>query len=75
MGKHRRLQRTATENEYLVRLAAMNRVDRLLSDAQDVIGRELSSVEVHECHPQVWGRADRAWVEIEKARKELERKR
>lgn len=51
--------------------AAFNRLDRLLSEAEDVIGVSLSSVSFRETYPQAYHAASKAFDHIEKARREL----
>jgi len=68
----KRRRRSARDPRSNIR-AALARVDRLLSQAEDVIGRELSSVDVRLEAPKTYDRADRAFTHIEKARRELSR--
>lgn len=50
---------------------AIARIDRLLSAAEDIIGRELSTTELREEAPKTFEKADKAFSFIERARRAL----
>lgn len=52
---------------------AMARVDKLLSDAQQVIGSELSNAEVRTTFRVAYDKANQTYDLIEKARRKIQR--
>lgn len=52
---------------------ALTKLDKQLSDAQQLIGSELSSTDVKTEFPQVYNLADSLWSELEKLRRKLRR--
>jgi pyruvate kinase len=54
---------------------ALAKVDRLLSEAQDVIGTELSTVEFHAEFPKVYDLGDKVFNHVEAARRMIARRR
>lgn len=72
----RRRRRSRDVGETLAKTRrAMARIDQILSGAQQIIGTELSSEEVHTEAPAAFSRATKAFSFIERARRAIQGKR
>jgi hypothetical protein len=66
-GTPRRDERGEVERAH----KALARIDRLLNEAEGVIGSSLSSVEFRKKYPKAYDAADKAFTYIEQARRSL----
>ena len=73
IGKKKR-KRASRDVDIAKARAAFARVDKLLSDAQHIIGRELSHTALREEHPKAFSAADQGFRLIERARHRLRKR-